>query len=76
VLNLPQVRAVAGQAGLDLQTAKTAVAAFDAKDLSVVASQARQVEQSLAGGQGKVVISTTMIIIALLVVILIIVAVN
>jgi hypothetical protein len=76
VLNLPQVKAVAGEAGLDLRKAAGAVSALDGQDLRMVAAQARQVEQSLAGGQGKVVISTTMIIIALLVLILIIVAVN
>jgi len=76
VLNLPQVKAVAGQAGLDLRTATTAVATLDGQDLSAAAAQARQVERSLAGGQSKIVISTTMIIIALLVLILIIVAVD
>jgi len=76
VLNLPQVKAVAGQAGLDLQKATRVAASLDGQDLSTVAAQARQVERSLAGGQSKVVISTTMIIIALLVLILIIVAVD
>jgi hypothetical protein len=76
VLNLPQVKAVAGQAGLDLRKATTAVATLEGQDLSAVAAQARQVERSLAGGQSKIVISTTMIIIALLVLILIIVAVD
>jgi len=76
VLNLPQVKAVAGQAGLDLKKATSAVASLEGQDLTAAATQARQVEQSLAGGQSKIVISTTMIIIALLVLILIIVAVN
>jgi hypothetical protein len=76
VLNLPQVRAVAGQAGLDLKKATRVAASLEGQDLSTVAAQARQVEQSLAGGQSKIVISTTMIIIALLVLILIIVAVD
>jgi hypothetical protein len=76
VLNLPQVKAVAGSAGLDLRKATNAVASLEGQNLTTVAAQARQVEQSLAGGQSKIVISTTMIIIALLVLILIIVAVN
>ena len=76
VLNLPQVKAVAGQAGLDLKKATRVAASLEGQDLSTVAAQARQVEQSLAGGQSKIVISTTMIIIALLVLILIIVAVD
>lgn len=76
VLNLPQVKTVADQTGLDLRKATTAVATLQGQDLATVAAQARQVEQSLAGGQSKIVISTTMIIIALLVLILIIVAVN
>src|SRR5262249_19755900 len=76
VLNLPQVKAVAGEAGLDLRKTTRALSSLCGQELRLVAAQARQVEQSLAGGQGKVVISTTMIIIALLVLILIIVAVN
>lgn len=76
VLNLPQVKAVAGQAGFDLRKATSAVATLQGQDLATVAAQSRQVEQSLAGGQSKIVISTTMLIIGLLVLILIIVAVN
>jgi hypothetical protein len=76
VLNLPQVKAAAGQAGLDLRKATNAVASLEGQDLSAVATQARQVEQSLAGGQSKIVLSTTMIIIALLVLILLIVAID
>ena len=76
VLNLPQVKAVAGQAGLDLRKATTAVATLDGDDLTAVSAQARQVEQSLAGGQSRIVLSTTVIIIALLVLILLIVAID
>ena len=76
VLNLPQVKAVAGQAGLDLRKATNAVASLEGQNLGAVAAQARQVEQSLAGGQSKIVLSTTMIIIALLVLILLIVAID
>ena len=76
VLDNPQVKAVARSVGLDLRDATTAVATLDGQELSRIASEARQVEQSLAGGQSRVTISTTMIIIGLQILILIIVAVN
>ena len=76
VLNLPQVKAVAGQAGLDLRKATAAVATLDGDDLKAASAQARQVEQTLAGGQSRIVLSTTVIIIALLVLILLIVAID
>lgn len=76
VLNLPQVKAVAGQAGLDLRKATTAVATLDGDDLKAASAQARQVERTLVGGQSKIVLSTTVIIIALLVLILLIVAID
>jgi len=76
VLNLPQVKAVAGQAGLDLRKATTAVATLDGDDLKAASAQARQVERTLVGGQSKIVLSTTVIIIALLILILLIVAID
>jgi hypothetical protein len=76
VLNLPQVKAVAGQAGLDLRKATTAVATLDGDALKAASAQARQVERTLAGGQSKIVLSTTVIIIALLILILLIVAID
>jgi hypothetical protein len=76
VLANPEVKAVADKAGLDLKRATTAVASLNGDELTQVAAQARQVDQALAGGQSKIVISTTFIIIALLVLILIIVAVD
>jgi hypothetical protein len=76
VLGNPEVKAVADKAGLDLKRATTAVASLNGDELTQLAAQARQVDQALAGGQSKVVISTTFIIIALLVLILIIVAVD
>lgn len=74
VLQLPAVRAIAEQSGIDLRRAESAVSTLDGQQLSAVAAQARQAEQALAGGQSKVVISTTAIIIGLLVLILLIVA--
>lgn len=76
VLDHPEVKAVAGRAGLDVRRAATAVATLDGQELAQVAAQAQQVEQALAGGQSRIVVSTTLIIIALLVLILIIVAVD
>jgi hypothetical protein len=76
VLANSEVKAVADKAGLDLRRATTAVASLDGEQLAKLAAQARQVDQALAGGQSRVVISTTLIIIALLVLILIIVAVD
>ncbi len=76
LLERPDVQAVAGDLGLDLRRAQSAIATLDGPQLTDLAAQARQAEQALAGGQSRVVISTTMIIIALLVLILIIVAVD
>lgn len=76
VLGRSEVKGVAEGAGLDLRRATGAVATLQGEDLARVATQARQVEEALAGGQSRVVISTTLIIIALLVLILIIVAVD
>ena len=76
VLANPDVKAVADAAGIDLRRASTAVASLEGEQLSQMAAQARQVDQALAGGQSKIVISTTVIIIALLVLILLIVALD
>ena len=76
VLEHPEVTAVAGTAGVDLRRAASAIATLDGERLAQLAAQARQVDEALAGGQSRVVISTTLIIIALLVLILIIVAVD
>jgi hypothetical protein len=76
VLGRSEVKTVAEKAGIDLRRATSAVATLEGEDLARVAAQANQVDQALAGGQSRVVISTTLIIIALLVIILIIVAVD
>ena len=75
LLQRAEVQAIAGDIGLDLRRAKDAVGTLDAGELAGLASQARQAEEGLAGGQSSITISTTLIIIALLVLILIIVAV-
>ena len=76
VLDHPDVKAVAGRLGVDLRTAADAVSTLDGQDLQTLTAQANQVDEVLAGGQSKVVLSTTVIIIALRVIILIIVAVD
>jgi len=76
VLTHPEVKSVAGKAGIDLRQASSAVATLDAAKVSELAAQARQVESSLAGGQSKITISTTVIIIGLLVLILLVVALD
>lgn len=75
LLDRPEVAAVAGDAGLDLRRAKDAVSTMNAQEVAALATQASQVEQSLAGGQ-SITISTTLLIIGLLVLILIILAVD
>lgn len=70
-----EVKEIAGKAGLDLRRAQSAVRTLSGADLAQLASQARQAERGLAGGQSTITISTTLIIIALLVIILIVVAV-
>jgi hypothetical protein len=74
VLDNAEVKSVAGRMGVDLRTAKTAITTLDGEQLATLATQARQVDQALAGGASTIVISTTTIIIALLLVILIVIA--
>lgn len=74
LLERPEVRALAGDVGLDLKQAETAISTLEGQELGDLAAQARDVEDALAGGQSRIVISTTLLIIALLVLILLIVA--
>ena len=73
LLHRQEVRQIATQAGLSLEKAQAAVSTLQGQDLRDVASQARQVNDELAGGASTVTISTTTIIIVLLVIILIVV---
>lgn len=75
LLDRPEVQALAGDLGLDLRRAQSAVATLDGEELANLAAQASQAEQALAGGQ-SITISTTLIIIALLVLILLVVAID
>jgi hypothetical protein len=74
LLARPEVQKIAGDAGIDMRRATQAVAMLDGTQLTEIAAQARQIEETLAGGQSRVVISTTLIIIVLLIIILIVVA--
>jgi hypothetical protein len=72
LLRRAEVRTIAAKAGLSLETAAAAVSTLEGEDLRELASQARQVQNDLAGGASTVVISTTTIIIILLLIILIV----
>ena len=67
-----EVRQIAARASLSLDTAQAAVSTLQGQELQDLASQARQVNDDLAGGASTVTISTTTIIIVLLVIILIV----
>ena len=73
LLHRTEVRQIAAKAGLSLDKAEAAVSTLKGNDLAQVASQARQVQNDLAGGASTIVISTTTIIIVLLLVILLVV---
>ncbi len=76
LLNRADVRAVAEGAGIDIRSVTSAVRTMDPANLADAASQARVVDQALAGGQSKITVNTTYVIIGLLLLILIIVAVS
>ena len=60
VLGHSEVKAVAERTGIDLRRATGAVSTLQGEDLARVAAQAQQVENALAGGQSRIVISTTL----------------
>ena len=74
-LNDPTVKRVAAKAGLSTDQAQAALGTLQGDDLHQAASQARAVNQDLAGG-ATVVITTTTIIIILLVILIIVIAVD
>ena len=73
LLQRTQVREVVAKAGISIDKATAAVATLEGEDLREIASQARHVDNQLAGG-ATVVITTTAIIIILLIIVLIILA--
>jgi hypothetical protein len=73
-LRNPTVKSVAAKAGLSTDRAEAALSTLQGDDLHQAASQARALNQDLAGG-ATVVITTTTIIIILLIILIIVVAV-
>jgi len=71
LLQRQEVRDVAARAGLSVDKAQAAVSTLQGTDLQQAASQARQVQNNLAGGASTIVISTTTIIIVLLIVLIV-----
>ena len=72
LLQRPEVKQIASQAGVSVEKAQAAVSTLSGQDLRDLAAQSRQVQNDLAGGASTVVISTTTIIIVLLIIILIV----
>lgn len=72
LLQRAEVRTIAAKTGLSIEKAAAAVSTLQGDDLRELASQARQVQNDLAGGASTIVISTTTIIIVLLIIILIV----
>ena len=74
LMQRPEVRSLAGDLGVDLRRAESALATVDGQDLAQVTAQAQRVEGALAGGQSRISISTTALIIGLLLLIVLILA--
>lgn len=77
ILNLlgrDEIRDVAGRVGVDLSRVRATVSTLSGEELREVAAQAQLANQSLVGGDEKVVIGSTVLIIALLVIIILVAA--
>ncbi len=74
LLQRADVREIAKQAGLSVATAEAAVSTLEGDDLHQLASQARQVQNDLAGGATVVITTTTIIIILLLIILIVLIA--
>jgi hypothetical protein len=72
MLQRADVRQIAGAAGVDLERASAAAAVLSGPTLEKLAAQANQVNATLAGGDGTIIISATAVIIILLVLILLV----
>lgn len=68
MLQRPEVRALAGQAGLDINRASSAAAILSGAELATMAAQANEINAGIGGD--SVVLTTTAIIIILLILIL------
>ena len=73
-LQNPAVKSVAAKAGLSIERADAAVSTLQGDQLRQAASQARAVNQDLAGGATVVITTTTIIIILLIILIIVAVA--
>ena len=73
-LQNPTVKSVAARAGLSIDRADAAVSTLQGDQLRQAASQARAVNQDLAGGATVVITTTTIIIILLIILIIVAVA--
>jgi hypothetical protein len=71
LLQRSDVREIAGTAGIDLERASAAASVLSGPTLEKLAAQAREVNDDLAGGDERIVISATALIIILLVLILV-----
>lgn len=70
MLQRPEIRQIAGSAGLDLERASAAAAVLSGPSLETLSAQARDVNASLSGGDTRIVVSATLVIIVLLILIL------
>jgi hypothetical protein len=71
LLARPEVRRIAGTAGLDLARADAAVGALSGAELERLASQARDANSTMLGGDSILLSTTTIIIIVVVLVVLI-----
>ena len=74
VLEKPAVAAVAHQMGMDVNEAKTAVAALEGEQLTRAAAVSADIERALAGGEVFTINATTLIIVLLLIVLVVLIA--
>jgi hypothetical protein len=72
VLERDEARAAAGQVGVDLERVKASVSLLSGEELRELAAQVGLADQSLSGGDEKIVIGSTVLIIILLVVIILV----
>ena len=72
LLDRDETRDAAGQLGVDLERVQAGVSLLSGEELEEVAAQARLANESISGGDEKVVIGTTVLIIILLIVIILV----
>ena len=74
VVGRDEIRGAAALMGVDPVRVRAAVSLLSGEELQEVAAQARLVDQSLSGGDEKIVIGSTVLIIILLIVIILVAA--